>query len=270
MLIRRPLPSSRLGETVAQAKQIQSVSPWRLHTHTSAGILGWERLARATRQLHQPVLGSLQSSRIGTSWLPVDCSLGSQALERARQLFYGLPKATCQATCQATLGILAGCTPPNSDRLPTLETLRCGCLLPIWGVCKAAGLVCGPHLGCLWTAALGVSLWNVPRTPEGDEPGRNRWCRLPARKCARLSQEPWSAWHVPATTAPARFGQLQSSRIALWASTRLPVDCSHSASGTCHNISPTYAQHSLQAGSTCANIGMLGTGTAWPAPGCQA
>ena len=28
-------------------------------------------------------------------------------LERARQLFYGLPKATCQATCQATLGILA-------------------------------------------------------------------------------------------------------------------------------------------------------------------
>ena len=118
MLIRRPLPSSRLGETVAQAKQIQSVSPWRLHTHTSAGILGWERLARATRQLHQPVLGSLQSSRIGTSWLPVDCSLGSQALERARQLFYGLPKATCQATCQATLGILAGCTPPIPTACP--------------------------------------------------------------------------------------------------------------------------------------------------------
>ena len=32
-------------------------------------------------------------------------SLGSELLARARQLFYGLPKATCQAT----LGILAGC-----------------------------------------------------------------------------------------------------------------------------------------------------------------
>ena len=38
-------------------------------------------------------------------------SLGSEPLARARQLFHGLPKATCQATfqatCQATLGILA-------------------------------------------------------------------------------------------------------------------------------------------------------------------
>ena len=44
-----------------------------------------ERLAHARRQLHQPVLGSLQS-RIGlwASPLLVDCSLGSQPLERAR------------------------------------------------------------------------------------------------------------------------------------------------------------------------------------------
>ena len=41
-------------------------------------------------------------------------SLASEPLARARQLFYGLPKATCQAMCQVTLSILAGCGSPLS------------------------------------------------------------------------------------------------------------------------------------------------------------
>ena len=52
-------------------------------------------------------------------------SLGSEPLARARQLFYGLPKATRQATCEATLGILAGCG------------------LPLFGV-EIHGVVCPP------------------------------------------------------------------------------------------------------------------------------
>ena len=70
------------------------------------------------------------------------CSLASQPLERARQLFYGLPKAMCQATCQATLGILAGCTPPA----PTAVVGRNRCAF-----CAYA------HLG-----ALGGSAWHAP------------------------------------------------------------------------------------------------------------
>ena len=100
--------------------------------------------------------------------LPMNCSLGRSH----RQLFYGLP---CQATCQATLGILAGCTPP------------------------------GP------TAVV----------------GRNRWCRLPARKAAFcLYAHPRSLGRERLARARRQLhqpilGSLQSSRIGLWASPRL-------------------------------------------------
>ena len=67
-------------------------------------------------------------------------SLGSEPLARARQLFHGLPKATCQATCQATLGILAGCGSP------------------LFGVELDGGKSWRSRL----PGALGVSLWHVP------------------------------------------------------------------------------------------------------------
>ena len=72
------------------------------------------------------------------------------------------------------------------------------CLYAHLRVCRAAALLCGPHLGCLWTAALGVSLWNAPATVlwAGDQPGDVRhfgWLRHPVltavvgrnRRCRR-------------------------------------------------------------------------------------
>ena len=51
---------------------------------------------------------------------PWECASGN-----ARQLFYGLPKATCQATSGVTSGILVGCTPPRSDRSCGLDGVLC-------------------------------------------------------------------------------------------------------------------------------------------------
>ena len=97
--------------------------------------------------------------------LPMNCSLGTCH----RRLCHGLPR---QATCQATLGILAGCTPP----VPTAVA------------------------------------------------GRNRWCRLPARKAAFcLYAHPRSLGRERLARARRQLhqpvlGSLQSSRIGLWAS----------------------------------------------------
>ena len=54
-----------------------------------------------------PQPGALGRSRWHTLPEPWEGASGN-----ARQLFYGLPKATCQVTSGVTSGILVGCTPP--------------------------------------------------------------------------------------------------------------------------------------------------------------
>ena len=84
------------------------------------------------------------------------------SLSLATTVLYGFPKATCQATPQATLGIFAGCGSPWM----------------IFG--EAFWLAAFP-----WTGALGVRATTVLWVPEGDVAGNVpghvrhlRWLRL--------------------------------------------------------------------------------------------
>ena len=85
-----------------------------LYAHLSCGPgnSAWKATCQAT------ALWAPEGDGCGRWWKAVAKeiarSLGSD-LAHARQLFYGPPKATCQATRQATLGILAGRGSPVFD-----------------------------------------------------------------------------------------------------------------------------------------------------------
>ena len=142
-------------------------------------------------------------------------SLGTEPSGNARQLFYGLPKATCQVTSGVTSDILVGCTPPVPTTLvgrnrwcrmlprkpPRLHAAAAACCLHAHLSRKpwdgAAGTQIAGALGVsLWQCqALGVSLWQCQATvlwaPEGDVPGEPQAMPGNWEPLAHRLPEPW-------------------------------------------------------------------------------
>ena len=89
------------GETVAQAKQIQSVqiqsvSPWR------SSVFAKQIQSVSKVPFPGVAIGCILPYRHTSAARQLGQATGHRK-RRARQLLYGLPKATCQATSEATL-----------------------------------------------------------------------------------------------------------------------------------------------------------------------
>ena len=180
-----------------------------LHPPVPTALVGRNRWCRLPPRKCAAAAAFCLHAHLSRSRWHTDCRSLASEPGNARQLFYGLPKATCQATCQVTSGILVGCTPPFRPLLwAEVDGVACHhahLSRQPWDRATRTheppprGLLAFLSLGseplampgnCFMgsqkatcQATSGILVGCTPPVPTALV-GRNRWCRLPPRKCA--------------------------------------------------------------------------------------